>query len=293
MKRKLFIGSSSESVEIAQKVRKAIDEKCNGWLETVLWKDSGVFELNHDTLSCLVKQSRMCDYGVFIGYADDCILTRKSLRKTTRDNVIFELGLFMGALGLSRAFVITSVKLPSDMDGVTTIRYNGSNVPQDKIDQLVEKIEKTKDSYRLGHRQSTALAVGYFNNFLKPTLDMLSSEGFDFKFDVLVPLNISDMPKRIEKYELSANSKVEAINSGPIQIHKRDADGREYWDIPRLLRTLEDLISFIEPRNEPGDNPDYNTLLNIELDNFRNVLAESNKQLELYKENLRILRVNC
>ena len=44
-----------------------------------------------------------------------------------RDNVIFELGLFMGRLGVQRAILMeprgTDVKLPSDMAGVTTVSY--------------------------------------------------------------------------------------------------------------------------------------------------------------------------
>jgi predicted nucleotide-binding protein len=46
---------------------------------------------------------------------------------TPRDNVIFELGFFMGRLGRSRAILMEPrgerLKLPSDLAGITTIRY--------------------------------------------------------------------------------------------------------------------------------------------------------------------------
>lgn len=44
-----------------------------------------------------------------------------------RDNIIFELGLFMGRLGRVRAILMEpreeKVKLPSDLAGITTITY--------------------------------------------------------------------------------------------------------------------------------------------------------------------------
>ena len=44
-----------------------------------------------------------------------------------RDNVIFELGLFMGRLGRARAILMepraAKLKLPSDLAGLTTIPY--------------------------------------------------------------------------------------------------------------------------------------------------------------------------
>lgn len=45
-----------------------------------------------------------------------------------RDNVVFELGMFVGRLGRARAILMEpreeKVKLPSDLSGVTTITYN-------------------------------------------------------------------------------------------------------------------------------------------------------------------------
>lgn len=290
MKRKLFIGSSSESINIAKQVKSAIDEKSSEWLETELWNENGIFQLNSSTLECLVKKSRLYDYGVFIADADDCILKRHKFHRTTRDNVIFELGMFMGSLGLNRAFVISSVELPSDMNGVTVIRYRKKKISDDNIQQLVNGIEGTKNCYRIGHRQSTALAIGYFNNFVKPTIDKLAQNGTDFTIKILVPGIISDLPNRIAKYETENSSSLEEIIPHSRHIHKLNTEKREYWDIPRLLRTLEDILSFYEPHKEPGANPVYDELLAIELDNFCNVLIETNMTQNSYAENLKVLR---
>ena len=290
MKRKLFIGSSSESINIAKQVKSAIDEKCSEWLETELWNENGIFQLNASTLECLAKKSRLYDYGVFIADADDCILKRHKFHRTTRDNVIFELGMFMGALGLDRAFVVSSVELPSDMNGVTVIRYRKKKISDDNIKQLVNGIEGTKNCYRLGHRQSTALAIGYFNNFVKPTIEKLAQNGTDFTIKILVPGIISDLPNRIAKYKIENSSSLEEIIPHRLHIHKLNTEEREYWDIPRLLRTLEDILSFYEPHKEPGANPVYDELLAIELDNFCNVLIQTNMTQNSYAENLKVLR---
>lgn len=292
MKRKLFIGSSSESMDLAKKVKKAIDKCCSDWIETSIWNENGIFELNVSTLSNLVKKTRIFDYGVFIADADDCVLQRDSIHEAARDNVIFELGLFMGAMGLNRAFVVTSVKLPSDMNGATIIKYKNRTISRKGIEQLVQAIENTKKTYKLGHRTSTALALGYYNNFVKPTIDTLAQKGTDFKLEILIPRNISDLPNRIKKYAEDTGGVIEKLIPNGRNVYRRSKDSSEYWDIPRLLRTLEDILSFYEPKDEPGTKPAYEELLSIELENFFHVLFEINKQGNAYAQNLRILMID-
>jgi hypothetical protein len=53
--------------------------------------------------------------------------SRDTAIPSPRDNVIFELGLFMGALGRERTFIVYNrdqeIKLPSDLAGVTAARF--------------------------------------------------------------------------------------------------------------------------------------------------------------------------
>jgi predicted nucleotide-binding protein len=48
-----------------------------------------------------------------------------------RDNVVFEAGLFGGVLGMSRTFIIHAhdAKLPTDLLGLTCVRYGGTTTP--------------------------------------------------------------------------------------------------------------------------------------------------------------------
>jgi hypothetical protein len=119
---KVFIGCSREGSKIADVLHKQLLE-CS---DPVIWKD-GVFGLSGGTLSALVEATQKFDFAVLILTRDDVALVRDSTRNLPRDNVLFELGLFMGALGRNRTFIVHSETnppdLPSDLAGVTSARF--------------------------------------------------------------------------------------------------------------------------------------------------------------------------
>jgi hypothetical protein len=119
LKPKVFIGSSREGVPIAD----AIHANMTYETECTVWK-SGVFQLSENTLSSLIKALRDADFGVFVFSPDDISLMRGSVVNVVRDNVLFELGLFIGRLGAERCFFLipdnaTDLRLPSDLAGIT------------------------------------------------------------------------------------------------------------------------------------------------------------------------------
>jgi hypothetical protein len=119
---KVFIGSSTEGKDIAD----AIDFGLQGDAESTVWTN-GVFRLADSTLNSLMRQVLESDFGVFVFSGDDTAEIRGQLFTIPRDNVIYELGLFSGALGPSRCFYVVpqdqSVHLPSDLLGVTLGKY--------------------------------------------------------------------------------------------------------------------------------------------------------------------------
>lgn len=126
LKPKVFIGSSREGVNIAD----AIHSNLTYDAECTVWKD-GVFQLSENTLGSLVRVLRESDFGVFVFSPDDVALMRGKENSVVRDNVLFELGLFIGRLGPERCFFLipdnaTDLRLPSDLAGVTPGRYEGS-----------------------------------------------------------------------------------------------------------------------------------------------------------------------
>ena len=145
MKRKIFIGSSSEGIKIANQVKKEINSELGDWIECETWDNGGVFSLNKGTLESLVKASRKYDYGIMLASKDDVLVKRMRIFNVMRENVLFEMGLFLGSLGLQRAFLITHDKtsLPSDFNGVTVVKYNDQNI-KDKINSLETELEVNK-----------------------------------------------------------------------------------------------------------------------------------------------------
>ncbi|MCU1079890.1 MULTISPECIES: TIR domain-containing protein [Stenotrophomonas] len=93
---------------------------------TVVW-DHGVFRASNYTLDELEKQLELADFAIAIAHADDLVISRGDEWPAMRDNVVFELGMFIGFLGRKRAFLMEpredKLKLPSDLAGLTTVSY--------------------------------------------------------------------------------------------------------------------------------------------------------------------------
>lgn len=120
---RVFIISSAEALPVARIVQNAF---AHDKFTTVLWTD-GVFKVANYTLQSLEDQIDESDFAIAIAHADDMTECRGKNWPAPRDNVIFELGLFMGRLGKQRAILMEpredGVKLPSDLAGITTVPY--------------------------------------------------------------------------------------------------------------------------------------------------------------------------
>jgi hypothetical protein len=118
----VFIGSSSEGAEIAEAIQVNLDREC----DVVVWSQ-GVFGLGEGTLESLVRRVTDFDFAVLILTPDDLITSREKTQPSARDNVLIELGLFVGAIGRERTFVVydrlADIKMPSDLAGVTIADY--------------------------------------------------------------------------------------------------------------------------------------------------------------------------
>ncbi|MEO3988200.1 nucleotide-binding protein [Plesiomonas shigelloides] len=131
-KPRLFIASSIESIPIAEAVNVNLDHE----IEVTLWKN-GTFKLASDAITDLVEKSSFVDFALFIFAPDDIASIRNRNHHIVRDNVIFEMGLFVGAIGKSRSFILKprdiEMHLPSDLLGVTPADYDPNRSDGDLV----------------------------------------------------------------------------------------------------------------------------------------------------------------
>lgn len=149
----VFVGSSSEGLDVARSIQALLDSDC----EVKLW-NQGVFGLSSGTLESLVLALDEFDFAILVLSPDDMTFSHGEEHQSARDNVLFELGLFMGALGRQRTFVVfdrtARLKLPTDLAGVTAATYEphaDGNLRAALGASSTEILERVK---KLGFRES-------------------------------------------------------------------------------------------------------------------------------------------
>jgi hypothetical protein len=153
----IFIGSSVESLPIAQAIQANLEYDA----KVTLW-DQGVFKLNNTALESLYKQISEVDFAIFVFMPEDIATIRDTKTLTVRDNVIFEMGLFIGGLGKDKVYYLiprgVDFHLPTDLLGITSGTYNPDNANLQaatgtfctQIKQLIKKLYSIE--YPLTHR---------------------------------------------------------------------------------------------------------------------------------------------
>lgn len=129
MKPSLFIASSSEQHAVMRELERQL---CND-VALSPWTD--IFQLTQSYLSSLYQTAMAMDFAVVVFAPDDLTKLRGETFATVRDNVIFELGLFLGRLGPDRCAIVApknagpdelKLHLPSDLSGIKLADYDPS-----------------------------------------------------------------------------------------------------------------------------------------------------------------------
>lgn len=118
MKPKIFIGSTKEALPVAEAIQYNLREVA----ECTVW-NQGIFTLGENALDSLVSSLDRFDFAILVLTGEDFLESRGSKYQAPRDNIVFELGLFTGRIGLERTFVVydksVMPKIPTDFHGIT------------------------------------------------------------------------------------------------------------------------------------------------------------------------------
>jgi len=136
MKPRLFVASSIESLGVAYAVQENLDHE----MEVTVWSQ-GAFDLSRTPLQSLVKMAKNVDGAAFVFSPNDQLIVRGETKPAVRDNVIFELGLFVGVLGSDKCFVVKprsfpTLNFPSDLMGMTPTDYADDRADKNTVAAL-------------------------------------------------------------------------------------------------------------------------------------------------------------
>lgn len=143
---RIFIGSSSEAKSVMRALEADLGDR--GFIP-VPW--SGSLGLARNTLTELWRLANEVDFAVFVWAPDSIAEDRGDRLWATRDNVIYEAGLFAGVLSPSRVFLVvdagSDVKIPSDYLGIGYAIYEQSD--NDSARRAAVEIQKAIDRAEL------------------------------------------------------------------------------------------------------------------------------------------------
>lgn len=288
LKPKIFIGSSKAGYKIAEKVKANL----SAFGDCYLWQDPDVWEPNRSTFDNLLRMARYFDFGVFVATADDLTLTNDKIVIEPRDNVILEMSLFLGAMGRDKSFLLVEdgIKLPSDFSGIYMPRFESKN-DASILAACKEYIGKMEEHYKLGHLSlypTTALAIGYYKNFVSGLVDSIqNAEALefngktftDFKLKVVMPKDLSGLIREkaalfYKKHGFQENAMKTKFRKHPawFQLDESNAPTAIMYDMPSTLTGIDDAIEMILEKGFHGRTKMQEIIEQRELNNFRRVL---------------------
>jgi len=178
----VFIASSSEAISVAEAVHIKLEQE----MRVKLWENA--FDLSSITITTLINKTKEADYAVFVFHQDDKTLIREKEYSSVRDNVVLELGMFIGALGLERCFILVpksaekTFRLPTDLSGVTATFYDDDEC--DLTDAVTGSCAKIKQSVKRLQSEKTKTETTSEAEILRQQLQNTQSQIWSMNHDI-------------------------------------------------------------------------------------------------------------
>ncbi len=302
IKKRLFIGSSAEKLSLLNQVVSLVGDNavCIPW--------TNAFAINKSALDSLIKQTRLSDYAILIATKDDLTKRRGKKTSTPRDNVVLEFGLFLGATSPDRCYLLAEggAELPSDLNGINICKFAPEAGKYNSLDKVIAEInlelQKDLGVGELGLLPSTALAIGYFNGFIKKvctdvsksrciSIDDKKVKVKSLKINVVIPEYLDD--DGVENF-IDLFNDHHKLTKATTYVDKSKGDNRRGYpfhfkvepsaidfdseldvqisDIPNTIGTIVDALKLYMPSKSVRADEDREFLEKRELANFAKVL---------------------
>lgn len=290
MKPKVFIAGTREGLPKARKVKEYLSPVA----DCQLWNE-GFFENNRGYFETLAEGSVLFDFAVLVATADDVQLKRESLETITRDNIVFEFGLYVGRLGRNRAFFIKEkgLDLPSDLYGIQLPEFSSSKKEGKNLEEtcndIAKQIEARWKTFELSFVPSTVLAVGYFENFVVRVCRELAQANKreaggknyeDFRLHIAVPDELpKDFQDQLIVYLNDRKLKDMVVETNTrkynfyLDYSQKESAMLELYDIPTTLSALRQAVELAIPKSAIGETEKERLFKKKEMNNFCRTLT--------------------
>ncbi|KRE56157.1 hypothetical protein ASG70_03065 [Phycicoccus sp. Soil748] len=106
--------------------------------------DQSVFAPSGYALDSLLETAAAVDFAVLVVTPDDKTISRGETTASARDNIVLEFGLFAGALGRDRTYLLATgdIKLPTDVLGLTRLTYRPQSNGRAAVTEAALQIEQ-------------------------------------------------------------------------------------------------------------------------------------------------------
>ena len=300
MKKRIFIGSSLETKELAHQLQAVLSDR----YECVLWYE-GFFSLGSHFYTDLVQKIVTFDYAVMIGGPDDRVtrLSTGTEKTAPRDNVYLEYGLFSGILSPRRVLLLmhkTCVPA-SDLSGMSLAVYG------DDADAIVRTAAwlcetdggtgyRTIDRRDVGLLPTASVAVGYYYNFILPFTQKLTTGETAYPGRARLTVCVPDFVTRdVKEYEelliLRKRLQRREINRYRVLAEPSEENGLVLYDAPSTVLALFKTVDYVLGVTE-GLSSDAELAKCRALDNFCEHLSVLLNESVLTKTLVRLERLS-
>lgn len=294
-KKRIFIGSSSETCELANKIKIGLESVC----DCFVWNED-FFKPGGYVYVDLIKKAIGFDYAILIGGADDKVirLSQNTEKLSPRDNIYLEYGMYSGILSPGRVLFLIheDCVVASDLAGMTLKTYKNQEDTLDickkwVVDTMNGKVLNSDTAKSIELLPTVGIAVGYFHNFLSPVLDLISkTRKFTFEgkeYDVREKKLIVDVPAYLESDDCAVDEYKNVLIDqkglkdaflGRYRV-LIDPDGLDsgvltLYDMPTTLLSVFKTVDFIFGVTSGLGPEDAQHAKYRALDNFIDILAE-------------------